>query len=340
MSTTVLTPPVTASSEPCSVSELIERARQNPLRWLVRDVVLEEGVHILHGHEESFKTMLTLQLHESLANGSDFLLWRPDNRLRTGIAELETKHRLFEHRLDNFFRDRSAPDIRVLPEGKRQQVISLPKPKDRIEVIAEWAASERLQFVSIDSAVKLFPPGYDLSKPELASEVFNQLQHLPTTWIIAHNRKPLAGTVANAGNAEIVGSGRFAQDPDIVHEMIRSDRRAPVADFSCGKVREGQKFDSVPLFFDHVDFRLYPLHPYLHFLSQRPMLAADVLSEASRRYGWQERRARDYLASLNDVLDANGNPCIRESREGHNKQYTLIGIPHHLKAPEPNATLQ
>lgn len=316
--------------DPGSVQALIEQSRQSPMRWFVPEVVLEDGVHILHGPEESFKTMLTLQLHEALTTGGKFLLRPSVGGLRTGIAELEMKNRLFGHRLGKFFRS-DAPNIRVLPDTLRRTVLSGRTARERIEVIASWAETQRLQFVSIDSAVKLFPPGHDLSRADLASEVFNQLQRLPTVWIIAHDRKPLSGMTATSGNAEIVGSGRFAQDPDVIHEMARADRRAPVAVFSWGKMREGEKSDSLPLYFDRADYRLYPLHPYLHLLVQRPMLESELITEAERRYGWKERRAREYLTSLHRLLDADGNPCVGERMRGHNKEFVVIGTPTTLE---------
>ncbi len=67
------TAPSITLKEPSCVSELIAQSRRNPLRWLVPDVVQEDGNHILHGAEESFKTMLTLQLHECLEVGGLFL---------------------------------------------------------------------------------------------------------------------------------------------------------------------------------------------------------------------------------------------------------------------------
>jgi hypothetical protein len=62
MSTTPRAEPV-----PSTVAALIEDARKNPIHWIISGVLLEGGVHILHGREESFKTMLTLQMHEALA---------------------------------------------------------------------------------------------------------------------------------------------------------------------------------------------------------------------------------------------------------------------------------
>jgi hypothetical protein len=319
--------------EPGSVSELIEQSRQHPMRWLVPDVVLEDGVHILHGREESFKTMFTLQLHEALAAGGQFLMRSSVGGLITGIAELEMKNRLFGHRLRKFFHT-GAPNIRVLPDALRRTVLSGRTAKERIEVIANWANAEGLQFVSIDSAVKLFPPGHDLSRADLASEVFNQLQRLPTAWIIAHDRKALSGMIAAGGNAEIVGSGRFAQDPDVIHEMARPDQRAPVASFSWGKMREGEKPDSIPLYFDRVNYRLYPLHPHLHLLLQRPMLESELIAEAERRYAWRERRAREHFTTLDRLVDVNGQPCVLAEMDGHSKRFRIRATPTALIGTE------
>ena len=316
----------TVVPEASTVADLIAQAKQNPPRWLVPDVLLEDGIHLIHGAEESFKTMLTLQLHEALTNGGQFLLRDVVGGLKTGIAELEMKNRIFGNRLGRFFPN-TAPDIKVLPDSFRRKVLAANLPWKRIAVICEWAQSEGLEFLSIDSAVKLFPPGCDLSKADIASEVFNQLQGLPTCWIIGHDRKALPALGVQSGNAEIVGSGRFAQDPDVIHQMIRSDRRAPRVDFHWGKMRDGEKFDPIPLYFDRVDYRLYPLHPYLHLLRGGPLLGTDLIAEAERRYGWKERRARDYFASFGEVLDASGNSCVTENMQGHQSEYQLNGDP-------------
>src|ERR1700674_2357865 len=120
-----------------SIFDLIQLAKSKPLRWLVRDVLLEEGVHILHGHEETLKTMLTLQLLESLSIGTPFLLREVEGGLRTGIAELEMKSRIFGDRLLKFFPG-ELPDIRVLPDDLRRKVLVGSTPAERIKVIADW----------------------------------------------------------------------------------------------------------------------------------------------------------------------------------------------------------
>ena len=316
---------VPCAAAPSTVAELITWGEQNPIRWYVPDIILEDGVHVLHGLEECYKTMLMLQLHEVLTRGGEFLLRDVAGGLRTGIAELETKARPFSRRLKNFWSE-NAPNIAVLPEEMRLEVLSAKQPADRIRIIVDWARSEQLQFVSIDSMSKLFPPGYDISRQDLASEVFNQLQRLPTVLILAHNRKPPHDAKAgnNPGNAEIAGSGRMSQDPDAVYQMTRPDNRVPMAEFSWGKSREGEKSDPLPLYFDKVDFRLYPINPLLHLL---PRLQTELVDETKRRYGRHERTAREYLAGLKQLQLADGSPAIHEKPAGHTKIIELVGTP-------------
>jgi hypothetical protein len=114
---------VVLANEASSVAELITEANRNPLKWLVPDVLLEDGIHVLHGAEESFKTMLSLQLLEALTSGGYFLLRPVTGGLVTGIAELEMKNRQFAHRLASFFPSR-APNIKVLPESLRRKTLS------------------------------------------------------------------------------------------------------------------------------------------------------------------------------------------------------------------------
>jgi hypothetical protein len=195
-------------------------------------------------------------------------------------------------------------------------------------VIASWAERERLRIISIDSAIKLVPPACDTSAPEHASEVFNQLQRLPTLWLIAHDRKGQSTLLPGiseriSGNDEIVGSGRFAQDPDVVHHMVREDARAPHVLFRWGKVREGEKCQPLDLWFDRVDFRLHPIHPLVHLLRDGPKLETCLIAEAAARYGWKERRAREFIATMLKLRDASGVPVVSYAQDGHNKRLTL-----------------
>jgi AAA domain len=285
--------------EPETVRELIEWTKLHPLQWFMPNLIVEHGVHILHGLEESFKTMFMLQLHEALANGGQFLAWETKGGLRTGIAELEMKMQMSGSRFNNFWPNGDPPDIYILPEKARRDVLSGKSAMERIGVIVKWAKDKSLDFVSIDSLAKLFPPGHDPSRQDLASDVFSQIQLLPTALILAHDRKPQeAKGTPSTGNGEIVGSGRMSQEPDVVHQVIRPDKRAPMVKLACGKMREGEKSAPLDLYFDKVDFRLHPYHPFVHLL---PATEQEIIKEAEQRYGWKERRARDYIKSLKEI---------------------------------------
>jgi len=294
--TELAAPNVSPEKEPETVREVIEWTNLHPLRWFMPNLIIQEGIHVLHGHEESFKTMFMLQLHEALTTGRPFLAWKTEGGLRTGIAELEMKMPMSGSRFRNFCRTGAIPDIYFLPESARRKVLSGKSASDRINVIVEWAKGKGLDFVSIDSLAKLFPAGHDPSRQDLASDVFSHIQLLPTTLILAHDRKPQESKGGGSvGNAEIVGSGRMAQEPDVVHQVIRPDKRAPMVELTCGKMREGVKAELLEIYFDRVDFRLHPYHPFLHLL---PATQQELIQEAERRYGWKERRSREYIQSL------------------------------------------
>lgn len=298
--------------EPETVRQLIEWTKLHPLQWFMPNLIVEHGVHILHGLEESFKTMFMLQLHEALANGGQFLAWKTKGGLRTGIAELEMKMQMSGSRFNNFWPNGNPPDIYILPEKARREVLSGKSAMDRIGGIVKWAKDKSLDFVSIDSLAKLFPPGHDPSRQDLASDVFSQIQLLPTVLILAHDRKPQE-MKASAGNAEIVGSGRMSQEPDVIHQVVRPDKRAPMVKLTCGKMREGEKPEPLEIYFDKVDFRLHPYHPFLHLL---PATEQEIIKEAEQRYGWKERRARDYIHSLNELpgVESEQGPPNRSKR--------------------------
>jgi hypothetical protein len=59
----------TLNDEPTTVEELVAWGKENPISWYVPDIILEDGVHVLHGLEECFKTTFMLQLHDVLTRG-------------------------------------------------------------------------------------------------------------------------------------------------------------------------------------------------------------------------------------------------------------------------------
>jgi hypothetical protein len=62
-------------------------------------------------------------------------------------------------------------------------------------------------------------------------------------------------------------------------------------------------------------------------LQDGPVSEEDLVAEAEKRYGWKDRRARDYIASLLKLTEADGIAAIREGQQGHKKILTLLSLP-------------
>lgn len=314
------------SAEECqtrsrTLLDLARLAERSPLKWLVPSTVIEGGIHVVYGKEESFKTTLVMQLLEALNVGGPFLDWELPGGLKVGFAELEMTEKIFGERALRFMRSaKKEPNISVLSTAQRRRILDGGTAKERVGVLLEWVREESLKVLAVDSVAKLFPPGANPNSQPETSDVFNQLQKLGCSVIlIAHPRKgdPKAGL---QGNDEIAGSGRFAQDPDIVLEVRRPDKRAPKVVLSWGKNRMDSKPEDLEVFFDALDFRLHPRHPFLHLL---PATREQLLLEAQKRYGWKRSNADDAIAELLALKDPADDAIVQKASKDRQAVYSL-----------------
>jgi len=49
--------------------------------------------------------------------------------------------------------------------------------------------------------------------------------------------------------------------------------------------------------------------------------------EADQRFGWKERRAREFIATLKSLRTCDGKPAVDECQNGHQKVFVLGGEP-------------
>jgi hypothetical protein len=298
------------------ISERISLAVAHPLQWRIPGTLLDGGVHLLHGREECFKTTLTLQMLETLSLGGKFLGYELTAGLRVGLAELEMSEKIFNAKLAAFSgarKDGQIAEILTLNETVRLEILRAKTAQQRIEPLAKFSKLNRLDVLAIDSAAKLFPPTSDSSSQTAASDVFNHLQSAgAAVWLIAHDRKSIAGLEKSRGNQEIAGSGRFAQDPDLVLECVRPDQRSPEAFFSWGKVRIGFKQDDIAIYFDAVEQRLFPFHPFLHLL---PATREELIHEAANRFQWKRSSTDGWIKLM--------EPMVIRTTRGHEAHFDL-----------------
>ncbi len=308
-----------------TLADLAQLAEEHPNVWLVPSTIIEGGIHVLHGKEESFKTRITMQLLEALNLGGCFVGWELPGGKRVGLAELEMTETIFKGIARAFMRPAKVkPEIGVLTEAERKAILNGTTAQARVHVLANWVQENKLDVIGIDSAAKLFPPTANIGSQPAVSDIFSQLQQVGCTVIlIAHPRKRAQiqdAATAPQGNEEIAGSGRFAQDPDIVLEVVRPDRRSPMAVFSWGKNRLDFKPSDVQLFFDAVNQRLYPVHPFLHLL---PAFREELIEESKRRFDWKRTMVDKWIEGLKQLKYADGSGLIVETREDRRAIFSL-----------------
>jgi hypothetical protein len=298
------------------ISTRILEAAKSPLRWHISGMLLEGGIHVLHGEEECFKTTATLQMLEALNLGGPFLGMALPGGVRVGMAELEMTDLIFNHKLQEFSaarRDSRIAEILTIGKDLRREILSAKTAEKRIKPLQQWAEHNQVEVLGIDSAVKLFPPTSDTSSQTAASDVFSQLQNLGTAvWLIAHDRKAQSGQEKSRGNQEIAGSGRFAQDPDMILECVRPDHRSPEAIFRCGKMRVGFKSPDIRIFFDAKEHRLFPFHPFLHLL---PATREELQAQAEASYGWGRSSTDQKIKSM--------EPVVQRQQVGHKAYFEV-----------------
>ena len=303
------------TSAPRTLSDLARLAEEDPLVWLIPSTVIKGGIHVLYGREESFKTTLAMQLLEALNLGGRFLHWELRGGLKVGLAELEMTEVIFKMRARAFLKPATPlPIIQVLTEDRRRQILDGKTAAARVAVIVQWVKELGLEVLVIDSAAKLFPSTANIGSQPVVSDLFSQLQKVGcTVIIIAHPRKrDHTQPELHGNNDDIAGSGRFAQDPDIVLEIWRPDKRAPKVVLSWGKNRLDFKPDDTELFFDATNFRLYALHPFLHLL---PASREELIREAEPRFGWKRAMVDKNIDTMKQLRDDEGNPVVVETSD-------------------------
>jgi hypothetical protein len=307
-----------------TLADLARLAEEQPLVWLVPSTIIQGGIHVLWGKEESFKTTLAMQLIEALSVGGRFLDWEVEGGLTVGLAELEMTEVIFKMRAHTFLKPaKQSPEIHVLTEDQRRQILDAPTATLRVAVIVQWVKALGLQVLVIDSAAKLFPPTANIGSQPVVSDLFSQLQKVGCTVIvIAHPRKRdrTQAVEMHGDNDDIAGSGRFAQDPDIVLEIWRPDGRAPMVKLSWGKNRMDFKPEDIEVFFDAVDFRLYPRHPFLHLL---PTSREQLIEQAVKRFGWKRATVDEHISTLKELRDSKGNPLVVETHDSRRAIFSL-----------------
>lgn len=298
-----------------SAKDLIRAAQEHPPKPIIEGLLHEGEILLLHGSEESFKSVFVLQVAESIAVGRRFLKWGVPQPLRVGVIETELHEARLGERLAHMFPGGDAPEnLRffadaALRDWKRQGL------REKIESVQQWVNEDRIQVLMIDTANDFFRRTDNPSYEGCVGEFFDELRALNITGrlIVRHDRKSSA--TANP-NDRIRGASEWKEDPECILSLMRQDRRTNEVILDVGKLRYAQKPEPIALWFDAETFRLTALPPVVDVLLRSGrLLRKEVIEACEKRFSLGQRKV--------DAMLANWSAFLIERQESHEKSFEI-----------------
>jgi RecA-family ATPase len=156
---------MTTPSRTTTASDLMKLAREKPPEVVIAGFAYVGDVALLHGPEESFKSVFVLQLAESLAAGTPlFDLWEVPSPRRVGIIETEIHPVMLGQRLIGMFPSGEVPESLVfMSEEGVKDVRRAGDIKKKLQVVGGWVKDAGVQVLIIDTANDFFRGDDNLS---------------------------------------------------------------------------------------------------------------------------------------------------------------------------------
>jgi hypothetical protein len=320
---------VTAPARPgLSLAELIHEAETNPPQPILEGLIHENDIVGLHGSQEAFKTMWCLQLAEALATGDWFLgAWKADRPHNVFFLETEMSVTALGKRACQMYGQRVPPGLFFATEKELKQFRRAPDLAAKMNMLAGWLARYRaagieIDVVIVDTANPLFRGKQSPNDETTAGEFFDRLANLPgkLKLYVRHNRKRRGdngGEDLDEDAQSQRGSGQFADVPDLLMQMKRSDKRIDCAEVEVTKFRHGSKPPEFQLCFDRVDYRLIPYPKLIHLLRQDTRSREELIAGLKTHFNMGHNSAEVNLKS------ATQSEMIIETQRGHQKLFSV-----------------
>lgn len=311
--------PTKQRSATWSARDLIRNAHEHPPEPIIKGLVNKGDILLLHGAEESFKSVLVLQMAESIATGTPFLrFWKVPNAWRVGVIETEIHEVMLGERLAKMFPKGNSPENLCFMRESALRGWRRLGLRQKFESIQQWIEAEKLEVLMIDTANDFFRGADNPSEERSVGTFFDELRNLKvgTRAIVRHDRKKQA-EVDDQGNSNerIRGSAEWKEDPEVILSLERVDRRTHEVAFEVGKLRYGQKPEPFKLWFDARTFRLTPLPPVIEILFEKDSLRKEIIFAAKERFGLGDRKVDEMIGSHKLFLT--------EEQQTHNKGFSI-----------------
>jgi hypothetical protein len=305
------------SARTWSARDLIELAKKQPPQPIIKGLMNTGDIVLLHGTEESFKSVFVVQCAEAIATGRPFLRsWPVCGSRRVGIIETEMHPAGMGERLTKMFPDDQAPEHiyfmgeTLLKQWRREDM------KGKFRIIEDWTCDEDIQALMIDTANDFFRGQDNASEERDVGEFFDLLRglHLEGRILVRHDRKRREIDDSSHSNERIRGSAEWKEDPETILYLKRIDKRTNEVQMEVGKLRYGMKPEPSKLWFDAGCFRLTPLPPVIAVLESGLKTRQEIVSECER-FGLKERAVDEQIRTFGG--------CFKMGQSGHEKTYEI-----------------
>jgi hypothetical protein len=303
-----------------SARDLIRLSSTHPPQPIIEGLWNVGDVLVIHGPEESFKSVFVIQLGESIATRTPFLRnWSVPVARTIGVIETEIHESQLGVRLAKMFPSTMPPDgMRFLGANGMKAWRRMLTFLQKFEYIQQWIMQEAIEVLLIDTANDFFRQNNNPSDETIVGGFFDRIRNLEirASALVRHDRKKRPD-IDDSGdsNESIRGSAEWKEDPELIISLKRKDRRTNQVDFEVGKFRYGSKPDHLSLWFDATSMRLIPLNPVIAVLETGPLARQEILAQCRTRFCLGDRKVDELLQEHRQFLN--------EIQQGHNKVFQI-----------------
>jgi hypothetical protein len=301
-----------------SASDLIRLAQEHPPEPIIAGLVCVGDTMLIHGSEESFKSVFVIQIAESICLARPLLRqWDTPSRRRVGIIETEMHPAMLGDRLQKMYPDGHAPEQMVFMDEGLLQNWRVQSMEGKFRIVEDWISANSIEVLMIDTANDFFRGVDNPSAETIAGGFFDRLRNLRVKGrvIVRHDRKQRIDDAGAHSNERIRGSSEFKEDPEAILSVRRLDKRTHEVELEVGKLRYGRKPEPIRAWFDASCFRLTPIPPVITVLEAGRRPRQEIVAECSSRFGLSERTTDQML---NDY-----RPFLREGQDGHSRTFEM-----------------
>jgi RecA-family ATPase len=307
-----------AALETLSAADLIQKAQEHPPQPIIEGIINIGDILLVHGLEESFKSVFILQVAECIAKGQPLFSFFPVPHVkRVGIIETEIHEAMLGDRLAKMSSAGHPPENMCFLSANTMRGWRRLDMRSKFEFIKRWIDQQRISVLVIDIATDFFRGDDNPSDERHAGGFFDETRNmgLEGCILVRHDRKRRESDKDNHPNEQIRGSAEWKEDPEAIVALTRVDKRTHQVIFDVGKMRYGSKPDPIDLWFDAGEFRLTALPPVIALLLTGAKTRAELGSAFQDRFNVQER--------LTDTMIGEQSGYLLHGQRGHERTWEL-----------------